>query len=121
MNKILFFGLIAAAFLGVYSAGMAQNDNTNSSDNEQLTITTINQIGNFAEGETVTLQGNLTQDLGNNMYIFTDDTGNINAIIEAGDWNGTTFNPDTLILVTGQIDKNGDITQLDVTEIQEAQ
>ncbi|MBQ8661346.1 MAG: NirD/YgiW/YdeI family stress tolerance protein [Alphaproteobacteria bacterium] len=119
MNKNLFLGLAAAAFLGAYSLSMAQNDNA--ADNSEVAVMTVSQIGNIEEDATVTLRGNLTQNLGNDTYVFTDSTGNINAVIEAGDWNGTTFNPDTVVFVTGQVNKNGDITELDVTEIQSAQ
>lgn len=120
MNKNLFLGLAAAAFLGIYSLSMAQN-NTATADNNEVSVVTVNQIGNIDEDTTVTLRGNLTQDLGNGTYVFTDSTGTINAVIEAGDWNGTSFNPNAVILMTGQVDKDGNLTQIDVTEIQNAQ
>lgn len=119
MNKNLSLGLIAAAFLSICSLSMAQNDNT--ADNNDVAVITVSQIGDAEENTNVTLRGNLTQNLGNDTYIFTDGTGSINAVIETGDWNGSTFNPDAVVFVTGQVNKNGNITELDVTEIQSAQ
>ncbi len=123
MNKNLFLGLLGIAFLGVYSLSMAQNDDNTaaSGENEETAIMTVSQIGNIEEDSIVTLQGNLTQNLGNDTYVFTDSTGNINVIIEAGDWNGTTFDPEAVVMISGQVDKNGDVTELDVTEIQAVQ
>lgn len=120
MNKNLFLSLLAAGFLGFSSFGMAQDNNT-AADNGETDIITVSQISNIDNDTTVTLQGTLTQNPGSDTYIFTDSTGNINAIIESGDWNGTTFTPDTVFLITGQVNKNGNISAIDVTEIQNAQ
>ena len=74
MNKNLFLGLLGIAFLGVYSLSMAQNDDNTaaSGENEETAIMTVSQIGNIEEDSIVTLQGNLTQNLGNDTYVFTD-------------------------------------------------
>lgn len=120
MNKNLLLGLLAAGFLGFSSFGMAQNNNT-AGNNGEVDIMTVSQVGNVDNNATVTLQGTLTQNLGNNTYVFTDSTGNINAIIESGDWNGNTFNPNAVVLITGQVNKNGNVSAIDVTEIQNAQ
>ncbi|MBS4774258.1 MAG: NirD/YgiW/YdeI family stress tolerance protein [Proteobacteria bacterium] len=120
MNKNLLLGLLTAGFVGISSLGMAQNNNA-AAGNGVVDIMTVSQIGNVEDNATVTLQGTLTQNLGNNTYVFTDSTGNINAIIESGDWNGNTFNPNAVVLVTGQVNKNGNVSEIDVTEIQNAQ
>ena len=115
MNRYLLLGIFTVAFLSFNTLSMAQNNN---SDNE-TEIMTVSQIGNLDDDTMVTLQGTLNQNP--NTYIFTDNTGNINAIIESGDWNDTSFNPNAVVLVTGKVNKNGNISEIDVTEIQNAQ
>lgn len=116
MKKYLVLSLLTAGLLGASSWVVAQ-----SNMQEQVSMTTVEQIGNMNDEDSVTLQGTLTQDLGNNMYLFSDSTGNINIEIEEDEWNGNSFTPNMVVTITGEVDKEGNLTQIDVSEVMAAQ
>lgn len=55
------------------------------------------------------------------MYLFSDGTGTINVEIDEGDWNGINVNPDDVILIQGEIDRDGNVVSIDVDEVSLAQ
>lgn len=116
MKKYLFLSLAAAALIGTSGFVMAQNNMQ-----EQLSVTTVEQIGTMNDETPVMLQGTITQSLGDNMYVFSDSTGNINIEIEEDEWNGNSFSPNMVVTINGEVDKEGNLSQIDVSEVQMAQ
>ncbi len=109
-GKLLSF--IAAGVLAVCGLAFAAQ-----TEDKAPTHTTVDQISNLPEESMVILQGNITQNLGEEMYVFTDSTGNINVEIDAEDLNGLNLTPDQTVIITGEVDKNGDVNEIDVEEI----
>ena len=95
--------------------------NANAADSgKQITkpVTNVSDISNMAEDTIIYVQGNLTQNLGDEMYIFTDDTGNITVEIDDNLMQGQTFTPNMAVIITASIDKEGNVTSLDAEEIE---
>ncbi len=109
-GKLLSF--IAAGVLAVCGLAFAAQ-----TEDKAPTQTTVDQISNLPEESMVILQGNITQNLGEEMYVFTDSTGNINVEIDDEDLNGLNLTPDQTVVITGEVDKNGNVNEIDVEEI----
>lgn len=106
-SLIALSGAAIAAGNGGYTGPAANNGNT-------LTVAEIQGLNDDA---VVVLQGNITQNLGDDIYVFTDGTGTVNVEIDADDWNGQNIGPNDLVIVKGEIDKNGNVVEIDVDEV----
>jgi uncharacterized protein (TIGR00156 family) len=74
---------------------------------------TVSQAKNQRDGTQVKLQGSITQFLGDEKYVFEDDTGTIVVEIDANVWyNGlqlaVTELPEGKVEVTGEVEKDRD-------------
>lgn len=81
-------------------------------------VTQVADASNMAEDTIIYIQGNLTQSLGDEMYIFTDDSGNITVEIDDDLMQGHTFTPNMAVIITASVDKEGNVTSLDAEEIE---
>lgn len=81
-------------------------------------VTHVADAANMPEDTIIYIQGNLTQSLGDEMYIFTDDSGNITVEIDDGLMKGQTFVPNMAVIITASVDKEGNVTSLDAEEIE---
>ncbi len=79
--------------------------------------TTVDKAKNMPDETMVIIEGSITKNLGDDMYIFTDSTGDITVEIDDDDWNGINVGVNDVIIITGEIDKNGDIVEIDVDEV----
>jgi uncharacterized protein (TIGR00156 family) len=114
MNNKIFCTL--ALIGGLFFCG-----NTNAADaTKQVSkpVTHVADASNMAEDTIIYVQGNLTQNLGDEMYIFTDDSGNITVEIDDDLMQGKTFTPNMAVIITASIDKEGNVTSLDAEEIE---
>lgn len=114
MKKFTLAALMAATAITFSSAAYAaQGGYTGPATN----VISVEQIQGLNDDTYVILQGNITQALGDEMYIFTDSTGSINVEIDDDDWNGQNINPNDVVIIKGEIDKNGNVVSVDVDEI----
>ena len=81
-------------------------------------VTHVADAANMPEDTIIYIQGNLTQSLGDEMYIFTDDSGNITVEIDDGLMKGQTFVPNMAVIITASVDKESNVTSLDAEEIE---
>ena len=81
-------------------------------------VTQVADAADMPEDTIIYIQGNLTQSLGDEMYIFTDDSGNITVEIDDGLMKGQTFVPNMAVIITASVDKEGNVTSLDAEEIE---
>lgn len=112
-NKIL---CTLALILGIFAFG-----NANSADQAKQVskpVTSVADAANMPEDTIIYVQGNLTQSLGDEMYIFTDSSGNITVEIDDELMQGKNFMPNMAVIITASIDKEGNITSLDAEEIE---
>lgn len=80
-------------------------------------LVTVLQALDLQDNTHVTLQGNIVQRLGNDTYLFKDNTGAIHVEIEDDNWKGQNIGPDDLVELSGKIDKNRNSTEMDVKRI----
>ena len=102
--------LSGAAFAGTQSA------DTHSAAAKPLSK--ISAVQNMPDDSMVYIQGVITQNLGDEMYVFQDDTGAMNIEIDDDLMAGNTVSPTTVVWIAAEVNKEGDITSLEAEEIQ---
>ncbi|KLV07172.1 hypothetical protein ABT56_06400 [Photobacterium aquae] len=91
--------------------GPSANDNLN-------TVEDVMNASWLTDGTPVTLVGHLTHSLGNERYLFADDTGNMPVKIDDDEWNGQTITPKSKIQINGVIEKDDSINAVDANTVQ---
>ena len=81
------------------------------------TKATVEQVKNMPDESFVIMEGTITSNLGDEVYVFTDSTGSINIEIDDEEWNGVTPNSNEIIMIQGEVDKDGNIVEIDVEEV----
>ncbi len=71
----------------------------------------------MADDAFVIIQGNITQGLGDEKYVFTDGKDTITVEIDDEDWKGLNVGPDDVVVITGEVDKSWNNVEIDVDEI----
>lgn len=115
MKKFTLAALTAATAISFSAAAYAANQGgyTGPATN----VISVEQIQGLNDDTYVILQGNITQALGDEMYVFSDGTGTINVEIDDDDWNGLNVGPNDLVVIRGEIDKDGNVLEVDVDEV----
>ena len=122
MQKITLAGLLAAGIISFAPLAQAASQNNGGFNGPNtMTIMTVEQAQGLTDETAVVLQGNIQKSLGDDMYLFSDGTGTFNVEIDEGDWNGINVNPDDVILIQGEIDRDGNVVSIDVDEVSLAQ
>jgi uncharacterized protein (TIGR00156 family) len=66
----------------------------------------------------VYIQGYITQNLGDEKYTFQDESGTMTVEIDGDLMKNNSVSPTTLVWIAAEVDKDGDIVELDAEEIQ---
>lgn len=110
MRKIL----VAMAVLGSIMCGA----NAVAADNNNKNISSVNEVNNMPEDETVYIQGSIIEDLGDENYLFSDGSGTINIEIDEDLIQGNSITPEAIVWIEATVDKKGNITSLEAEEVQ---
>ncbi|AXY02892.1 NirD/YgiW/YdeI family stress tolerance protein [Vibrio alfacsensis] len=81
-------------------------------------ISTVKDAQNAADDSYVLLTGNIVQALGDETYLFKDETGQIEVEIDNEDWRGQDVSPQDKVAIRGEVDSEWTTTQIDVDTIQ---
>ncbi|MGF1686121.1 NirD/YgiW/YdeI family stress tolerance protein [Photobacterium japonica] len=81
------------------------------------TIQTVSHAMMASDDSVVELTGQISQSLGNEQYLFKDNTGEMQIEIEHDDWHGLTVNPQHTVIIRGEVDNEWGSTQIDVDSI----
>lgn len=81
------------------------------------TVAAARDTSFFSDDVPVVLTGVLVQSLGNEMYTFRDATGEISVEIDHDDWYGLQVDPNTIVILDGEVDKEIYGTTIDVQRI----
>ena len=111
MQKISLAALCAATILSISSLANAADQ----------TPSTVAAAKNMPEESMVVLEGTIAPGETEEMYVLTDSTGSIDIVVDEKDMQGMNLNADTVVIVEGEIDQNGDNMEIDVDEITLAQ
>lgn len=97
-------------------SSMAASNNKNT--NTQPTYWSVTEVLSLPDDSPVVMRGRITKNMGGNMYLFEDSSGNVMLEIDEEDWNGNTVRVDDIVTVYGNVDKGVNYTEIDVESIQ---
>lgn len=88
---------------------------TDSFNNKQISKVTVSEVFDMEDEKRVSLVGQIINVLGDDKYIFKDQTGEVIVEIDDEDLQGKKFTTENTIEITGIIDKEfSDSMQIDV-------
>ena len=85
---------------------------------EDARTMTVQQAKTMHDGATISLRGNLIDDLGDDKFVFRDKTGSIHTLIPLSVFDGRTVKPDQMISITGSLDNKTQPLVVRVNRIQ---
>ena len=115
MKKISVLAL--AAFLPVCAAVAGSGNNMNNNMNNQPAVWTVTEVMSLPDNTPVVMRGRITRNMGDNIFVFEDNSGTIMMEIEEEDWNGNAVLVDDIVTVSGNIDKGSNYTEIDVNSV----
>lgn len=120
MNKIALLSCMAAAVFAYNSDALAKKNLGGgfSGPGTDVSIITIEQAKGLNDEAMVIMRGKIQKKIGDELYLFADDTGTINIEIDDDDWMGLTVGPDDLVEITGEVDKGWTKMEIEVDQIQ---
>lgn len=113
-----FLSLLAATgiMFGAFSAANAET--TPSAAGTEKPISQVSDVSNMQDDTTVYIQGYLIQNLGNEMYMFQDDSGTIAIEIDEDLLASNAVQPNALVWIVAEVNKDGQVTSLEAEEVQ---
>ena len=118
------FALAAILALSTTSAFAGFNGNTTPNGGFQSgtqSAISVKQALKAADNSMITLEGNITQQIDDDEFWFTDSTGQIRVEIERQVWNGLNVGPNDKIRIFGKLDNEVfDRAELEVLRIEKA-
>jgi uncharacterized protein YdeI (BOF family) len=85
--------------------------------NNDKPISKVSDIATMPDDSVVYIQGMIVQDLGDENYLFKDNTGTINIEIDEELVDNNKIVGEAMMFITATVDKDGNITTLDAEEI----
>ncbi|MDR1215550.1 MAG: NirD/YgiW/YdeI family stress tolerance protein [Treponema sp.] len=80
-------------------------------------IVTVETAKGMRDDYPVTLQGKIEQSLGDEKYLFADDTGSIIVEIDNRLWRGLSIDHNDTVEITGEVEKGFTKIEIDVSSI----
>ncbi len=120
MNKTMIistFALTLALATGSIAAGLNGQVNTGGFKGPGIEASTVKQALTLSDDTPVVLVGQIERAVGNEKYIFKDETGSVTVDIDAEDWRGLTVTPQDTLVIEGEIDKDFFKTEIDVDTV----
>lgn len=108
--------LAVLTLLPIYGS-MAAN-NMNNKTNTQPTYWSVTEVLSLPDNSPVVMRGRITKNMGGNMYLFEDSSGNVVLEIDEEDWNGNTVRVNDIVTVYGNVDKGVNYTEIDVESVE---
>lgn len=122
-SKLKFFFFIAvASCLSISNVATSKKHSGGFKDSrdtvEAFEYITVEQAKNSKDDTYVVLQGYIDKSLGDEKYLFRDQTGTIKVEIDNDKFRGLTVYPDDFVQISGEIDKDWwSETEIDVKNI----
>ncbi|MDR2893529.1 MAG: YgiW/YdeI family stress tolerance OB fold protein [Deltaproteobacteria bacterium] len=124
---ILFSGLLLAGAPNVLTAQAAQSGEGGFTQDASQhgggfngpgpALVTVDQALKMDDDKKLALRGYIVQSLGDEEYLFKDDSGSIEVEIDRKRWRGQNVTPKDLIEIHGEIDKDWGKTKVDVKRL----
>ncbi|MGP0593410.1 YgiW/YdeI family stress tolerance OB fold protein [Nitrospira sp. T9] len=81
-------------------------------------ITTVSAAQGAVDDSRVSLTGTILRQLGEERYLFQDATGTIIVEIDHEDWRNVPVNPETIVRISGEVDRDWLATGIDVERVE---
>ena len=95
---------LAVMTLALTQPLMAKDNNKGGFVEETISIVSVADAKNMKDDAYVVLQGTIQQNLGDENYLFKDDSGTVVIEIDDDDWNGVTVGPEDTVEIRGEVD-----------------
>ena len=82
------------------------------------TAVTVKEAKSMPDETYLVLRGNIIKSLGDEKYVFQDDTDTITVEIDDDDWNGLVVSPTDMVTIWGELDSGMFKTEIDVDRVQ---
>ena len=116
MKKISMLAVLT--LLPVCNAMAMNNNNQMKKTNNQPTYWSVTEVMTLPDNSPVVMRGRITKNMGGNMYLFEDSSGNVMLEIDEEDWNGNTVRVNDVVTVYGNVDKGVNYTEIDVESVE---
>lgn len=114
-NKML-VALSAISCLAL-SGNVSAQENAGGYTGPSVEVISVDQAKGMSDDTFVVLRGNISQNIGEETYIFTDASGNINVEIDDEIWNGTKVGAADMVEIRGEVDKGWSSVEIDVQQL----
>jgi len=84
---------------------------------DQTSVVTVKQAEEMKDDSWITVRGKLEKQIGNEDYLFRDQTGTMKVEIDHKHWNGQTISPQDNVELTGELDKDFNSIEMDVKQV----
>ncbi len=88
---------------------------TNMHNNDMMM--TVEDIQRQGDDTRIVAQGYIVQNAGNGVFVFQDATGKIMLDVDDDIWNNMFVTPDDMVTIYGELDRDGDMVQVEVDAI----
>ena len=82
-----------------------------------LAVSTVAEASKMSDDQPVVLEGKIKQSLGDEKYLFQDQSGEITIEIDDDDWRGLSVGPEDTIEISGEVDKELFDVKVDVDTV----
>ncbi|PWC20058.1 TIGR00156 family protein [Brenneria roseae subsp. roseae] len=116
---------VFAAQTGGFTDPKAPNTNSQNTAGgfvaSQGSVTTVAKAKEMKDDSWVTLRGTIEQRIGDEDYLFRDESGTMTVEIDDKYWNGQTITPQDKVELQGELDKGFNSAELDVKQVKKIQ
>lgn len=81
-------------------------------------IVTVKQVNEMRDDVPVVVKGHIVQRMGDEKYLFEDETGSITVEIDDDEWRGQTVTPTDTVKLSGDVDRGIFKTEIEVDYIE---
>ena len=117
MKKISVLTLVALMPICGAMAGPGNTMNHGMMNNTQPAVWTVTEVVALPDETPVVMRGRITKNMGNNIFVFEDNSGTIMMEIDEESWNGNTVRVDDIVTIYGNVDKGDNYTEIDVESV----
>lgn len=99
--------------------GYVDSNQTNADgfQDSSLAVNTVAQVKKMSDDQHVVLRGYIVKSIGDEEYLFKDDSGTISVEINHKRWRGQIITPNDFVEIQGKIDKDWNSIEIEVKRI----
>lgn len=117
LTALAFISVLCLSVASFAGDGMKKHMGGLKQDISQMPVSTVQSIQSMPEDTMVVLQGNISKRVKKDKYMFNDNTGEMMIEIDGYAWNGQEISPTDVVTIVGEIDKDGNVTMVEVDQV----